>query len=65
MEDTVKHLESNLKVQLQSLEDQIRTTETNLIRLKELYLKTQGGLETLDIVSKSIEDSSLSVLSDL
>lgn len=50
-------MEANLRQQLSDLADQIRTSETNLLILKEGYLKVQGALEMMDILKKQKEDA--------
>jgi hypothetical protein len=57
METTISEMETGLKAQLASLTDQIRTSETSLMTLKEGYLKVQGALEVLDILRKELEEA--------
>ena len=45
MTDAAKSLEDQLQDQKQSLEENIRQTETQMGRLKEQYLKVLGALE--------------------
>jgi hypothetical protein len=49
---TVQKLETDLKQQLASLADQIRSSESDLIAKKEGYLKVAGALEVLEILNK-------------
>jgi DNA repair exonuclease SbcCD ATPase subunit len=49
---TVQKLETDLKQQLASLADQIRSSESELIAKKEGYLKVAGALEVLEILNK-------------
>ena len=57
METTISEMETGLKAQLASLTDQIRTSKTSLMTLKEGYLKVQGALEVLDILRKKLEEA--------
>ena len=57
MEPKVDEMEASLRQQLSDLADQIRTSETNLLILKEGYLKVQGALEMMDILKKQKEDA--------
>jgi hypothetical protein len=56
MEAKVTELEDGLKKQLESLTEQIRSGESNLMLLKEGYLKVQGALEVIEILKKEKED---------
>ena len=56
MEAKINDLESGLKKQLESLTEQIRSGESNLLILKEGYLKVQGALEVIEILKKEKED---------
>ena len=49
--------ESSLKEQLSRLASQIRTAESDLITLKEGYLKVQGALELLGVLVKDLEEN--------
>jgi hypothetical protein len=48
--NTIAELESDLLQKLNTLEVEIRTTENKLLSLKEIYLKTSGGLDALTFV---------------
>lgn len=48
--DTLEELESDLLQKLNTLEVEIRATESKLLSLKEVYLKTSGGLDVLTFV---------------
>ena len=56
MEAKVTELEDGLKKQLESLTEQIRSGESNLMLLKEGYLKVQGALEVIEILKKETEN---------
>jgi len=56
MEAKINELEDGLKKQLESLTEQIRSGESNLMLLKEGYLKVQGALEVIEILKKEKED---------
>jgi len=62
MESKVTELETNLKKQLESLADQIRSSETNLLVLKEGYLKVQGALEVINILQQKKETNEAEAL---
>jgi len=51
----IEELETGLRDQLSSLATEIRSSEENLIRTKEGYLKVQGALEILAILKQKIE----------
>ena len=55
MTDAVKSLEDQLQDQKQSLEENIRQTETQMGRLKEQYLKVLGALEFAAIQKQEAE----------
>jgi len=48
--NTIAELESDLLQKLSKLEVEIRTTENKLLSLKEIYLKTSGGLDAVTFV---------------
>lgn len=52
MEAIIDEVGSKLKEQLADLANQIRQAETNILGLKEGYLKVQGALELLEILQK-------------
>ena len=56
MEAKINDLESGLKKQLETLTESIRSGESNLLILKEGYLKVQGALEVIEILKKEKED---------
>lgn len=56
MGNKISDLEPSLKKQLSDLADQIRASESNLLILKEGYLKVQGALEVLEIMKNQKED---------
>ena len=56
MEAKINELEDKLKKQLESLTEQIRSGESNLMLLKEGYLKVQGALEVIEILKKETEN---------
>ena len=56
MEAKINELEDGLKKQLESLTEQIRSGESNLMLLKEGYLKVQGALEVIEILKKETEN---------
>ena len=56
MEAKINELEDKLKKQLESLTEQIRSGESNLMLLKEGYLKVQGALEVIEILKKEKEN---------
>ena len=51
----IENLESELKTQLASLANNIRSYEAALVSTKEGYFKVQGALEILDIIKKQID----------
>jgi hypothetical protein len=55
MAEVAKSLEDQLQDQKQSLEDNIRQTETQMSRLKEQYLKVLGALEFASIQKQEAE----------
>ena len=55
MTDAVKSLEDQLQEQKESLEENIRQTETQMGRLKEQYLKVLGALEFAAIQKQEAE----------
>lgn len=62
MEAKINDLESGLKKQLETLAESIRSGESNLLILKEGYLKVQGALEVIEILKK--EKENLEVLNE-
>lgn len=50
--EAITELESGLKVQLESLAKDIRSSEAALMSLKEGYLKVQGALEIIAIIKQ-------------
>jgi len=52
MSSIISELETGLNAQLKALADDIRATEEKLMRSKEGYLKVQGALEILTVVSE-------------
>ena len=55
MSEATKSLEEQLQEQKESLEDNIRQTETQMGRLKEQYLKVLGALEFAAIQKQEAE----------
>jgi chaperonin cofactor prefoldin len=55
MSEEVKSLEDQLQDQKQSLEENIRQTESQMSRLKEQYLKVLGALEFAAIQKQEAE----------
>ena len=55
MSEEVKSLEDQLQDQKQSLEENIRQTESQMSRLKEQYLKILGALEFAAIQKQEAE----------
>jgi hypothetical protein len=53
----VSKFKPSLTQQLSGLEAKIRETETELLKLKEGYLKVSGALELLEIVLKEHEEN--------
>ena len=64
MTDAAKSLEDQLQDQKQSLEENIRQTETQMGRLKEQYLKVLGALEFAAIQKQEAEGSTDSTISE-
>ena len=58
MADAPKSLEEQLQEQQESLGNQIKELETQLMRAKEGYLKVQGALEILAIQKQQAEPES-------
>lgn len=52
MEAIIKSMAPKLQEQLVNLADKIRQEETNVLTLKEGYLKVQGALELLEMLQK-------------
>ena len=57
MAEATKSLEEQLQEQKESLEENIRQTEVQMGRLKELYLKVLGALEFAAIQKQEAESS--------
>ena len=55
MTEATKSLEEQLQDQRQSLEENIRQTESQMAKLKEQYLKVLGALEFAAIQKKEAE----------
>jgi hypothetical protein len=53
----VSKFKPSLTQQLSGLEAKIRETETELLKLKEGYLKVSGALELLEIALKEQEEN--------
>jgi hypothetical protein len=53
--DTTK-LRENFQSQLKEIDEKISTIQEELTKAQEYKLKLQGGLETLDLLSKEPED---------
>ena len=53
----VSKFKPSLTQQLSGLEAKIRETETELLKLKEGYLKVSGALELLEIALKEQEET--------
>ncbi len=52
--ETITELEVGLKTQLESLAQDIRSSEAALMSLKEGYLEVQGALEIIAIIKQKI-----------
>lgn len=52
MENLIISTRENFENQIKEVDQKIATLQTDLEKLKEYKLKLQGGLETLDIISK-------------
>ncbi len=50
-------LKKNFVEQLEQADKQIVELETNLVKAREYKLKLQGGLETLELLNPSEEES--------
>jgi len=50
-------LKKNFVEQLEQADKQIAELETNLVKAREYKLKLQGGLETLELLNPSEEES--------
>ena len=57
MTEATKSLEEQLQDQRQSLEENIRQTESQMAKLKEQYLKVLGALEFAAIQKQEAEGS--------
>ena len=55
MESLIAEVEPKLNEQLADLGSKIRQAESNILTLKEGYLKVQGAIELLDVLKKEIE----------
>ncbi len=58
MNELISGFEENLKKQLQDLTSQIKSQESQLLVLKEGYLKVQGALELVDAIKSSLKKDS-------
>jgi hypothetical protein len=58
MNELISGFEENLKKQLQDLTSQIKSQESQLLVLKEGYLKVQGALELVDAIKSSLKEDS-------
>jgi high-affinity K+ transport system ATPase subunit B len=56
MTELISDFEEKLKVQLADLATQIKSQESQILVLKEGYLKVQGALELIDAIKKGMED---------
>ena len=57
MLEYIQNLKKNLQDQQEKLASEIRATESNLLVLKEGYIKVQGALEVLVLLEKESNDS--------
>ena len=64
MNKAIEELDGGLKAQLASLADEIRSSEENLIRTKEGYLKVQGAIEILGILKQKLATEETNQLVD-
>jgi hypothetical protein len=53
----IKTLKENFTTQIKSVEDQIKTLESDLEKAKEYKLKLLGGLETLQLLEEPDEST--------
>lgn len=51
----IKTLKENFTTQIKSVEDQIKTLESDLEKAKEYKLKLLGGLETIQLLEEPDE----------
>lgn len=58
MNELISGFEENLKKQLQDLTSEIKSQESQLLVLKEGYLKVQGALELVDAIKSSLKEDS-------
>lgn len=65
MEETVSALHRNLSEQLSSLANQIREAESNLLRLKENYLKVQGALEAVSLIRNEMQQQETEAVAEV
>lgn len=56
MTELIADFEENLKTQLKDLTTQIKSQESQLLVLKEGYLKVQGALELIDAIKNGMRD---------
>lgn len=64
MNKAIDELNGSLKAQLDSLADEIRSSEETLIRTKEGYLKVQGAIEILGILKQKLSAEENNQLAD-
>lgn len=64
MNKAIDELNGSLKAQLDSLADEIRSSEETLIRTKEGYLKVQGAIEILGILKQKLSAEESNQLAD-
>lgn len=64
MNKAIDELNGSLKAQLDSLADEIRSSEEILIRTKEGYLKVQGAIEILGILKQKLSAEENNQLAD-
>jgi len=57
MDLALENLKNELQNQIEELTNEIRLEENQLMRHKERFLKVQGALEVLEIVSKEYQKS--------
>jgi len=55
MSDFVNELKSQLETQQSSLAQQIRDSESQLLSLKESYLKVLGALEIVEVIQNKAD----------
>jgi hypothetical protein len=57
MKELLAGFEDNLKEQLKDLATKIKSQESQLLVLKEGYLKVQGALELLDAINSKLAEA--------